>query len=392
MDFDTENENEVLCEKIISDMQAVFLKDPELSTFEIIPTILNRNKSPVIHAEHHLGLESWCTKHVYDHSHKTIIGYRRQHQQRYLQHSDVLLKYLNVALLINPDVTTFWHIRRQMVQTNHLKINCEFKFSALILSKKPKSSEAYAYRRWLYSFQSHDAIDWPSELGICDRSADRSANNYHAWTHRQWVLQNAPDLIRSELMMTEKFIRKHISDYSSYHYRQTLITRAYELCYYETNELEHLHNLKDLISYYLVDDLEILSTGDVLDILLPGVDQTAVGEPRLSSFLYCCNLAAHDIRLCDDQKNMFGERESFDNHRRASLRFIVENCVRLLMGELPGLYLAPRTYAQLQEFNATLRKFDYASHMFLAALKRSESLLGERHRQWCTIFLGFNYV
>lgn len=244
----------------------------------------------------------------------------------------------------------------------------------------------------ILSITGHDAIDWPSELGICDRCADRSANNYHAWTHRQWVLQNAPDLIRSELMITEKFMRKHISDYSSYHYRQTLIERAYELCYYESNELEHLHNLKDLISFYLEDDSEILSTSDVMRIMLPGVDWTAVGESRLSSFLYCCNLAAHDIRLCDDQKIMYGERESFENHRRSSLCFIVQNCVRLLLGELPGLYLTPRTYAQLLEFSATLKKFDYASIGFLAALKRSEGLLGESHRKWCTIFLGFNYA
>lgn len=108
----------------------------------------------MIHVDHNLGLESWCAKHVYDYAHKTLFTYRKQQQSRYLQNSDLLVKYLNVALLINPDVTTFWHIRRQLVQKNRLKIHREFQFSALILTKKPKSSEAFAYRRWLYSFQS----------------------------------------------------------------------------------------------------------------------------------------------------------------------------------------------------------------------------------------------
>lgn len=114
----------------------------------------------MVHVDHNLGLESWCAQHVYDHAHRTLISHRRQTQQQQLrtlqqqQQSDSLAKYLNVALLINPDVTTFWHIRRQLVQKNRLSINKELQFSALVLSMKPKSNEAFAYRRWLYSFQS----------------------------------------------------------------------------------------------------------------------------------------------------------------------------------------------------------------------------------------------
>jgi len=74
-----------------------------------------------------------------------------------------------------------------------------------------------------------DAIDWPNEIGICERAADRCASNYHAWSHRQWILQSGPCLLQSELLRTEKFMRKHISDYSCYHYRQVLLGRAYEL-------------------------------------------------------------------------------------------------------------------------------------------------------------------
>lgn len=178
------NEKKVLCEKIIRDINAVFTKDADLSvnssissfiyilyltlslslpcrsSFEIIPKETNCNKSPVVHVDHNLGLESWCAQHVYDHAHRTLISHRRQTQQQQLrtlqqqQQSDSLAKYLNVALLINPDVTTFWHIRRQLVQKNRLSINKELQFSALVLSMKPKSNEAFAYRRWLYSFQS----------------------------------------------------------------------------------------------------------------------------------------------------------------------------------------------------------------------------------------------
>jgi len=139
---------------------------PTSASFEIIPKETNCNKSPVVHVEHNLGLESWCAQHVYDHAHRTLISHRRQTSAQQLrtlqqqQQSDALAKYLNVALLINPDVTTFWHIRRQLVQKNRLSINKELQFSALVLSIKPKSNEAFAYRRWLYSFQSK----WLAEI------------------------------------------------------------------------------------------------------------------------------------------------------------------------------------------------------------------------------------
>jgi len=69
-----------------------------------------------------------------------------------------IVKYLNCAILINPDVSTYWNVRRNLVERVQLNITQEFNFSALVLSKKPKSSEAFFYRRWLYSFQSELAL------------------------------------------------------------------------------------------------------------------------------------------------------------------------------------------------------------------------------------------
>lgn len=405
------NEKKVLCEKIIRDINAVFLKDADLSSFEIIPKETNFNKSPVVHVDHNLGLESWCAQHVYDHAHRTLISHRRQTTQQQLrtlqqqQQSDALAKYLNVALLINSDVTTFWHIRRQLVQKNRLSINKELQFSALVLSMKPKSNEAFAYRRWLYSFQSADAIDWPHEISICERAADRCAGNYHAWSHRQWVLQNAPCLLQSELMRTEKFIRKHISDYSSYHYRQVLLNRAYELGFYMADDAQpRLGSLRELLAQY---DLKAEENGEseseseedtgesLLQLLLPNLNRSSISAQRLRSFLFCCNVAAQDMRLCVEQRTMYGARDCFELHRRASLKFIVEQCVRLLTGLASGLglYLPPPASGSQanNELQSQLRKFDYDSYPFLVAVRRVENKLGEKHKRWCNMHLNFGY-
>lgn len=91
-------------------------------------------------------------KYVYEYAHKSVLA-SRQCRKQYFDTND-LVKYLNVALLINPDVATFWNMRRMLVEKNQLNLIKEFQFSAIVLSIKPKSNEAFAYRRWLYLFQS----------------------------------------------------------------------------------------------------------------------------------------------------------------------------------------------------------------------------------------------
>lgn len=118
-------------------------------TFEVIQVPFKQNKSPIQLVHQHLGIESWCIKYIYQYAHRLIIS------QRKLNRFPVsIAKYLNCAILINPDVATFWNIRRHLVERVQLNLTQEFQFSALVLSKKPKSSEAFFYRRWLYSFQS----------------------------------------------------------------------------------------------------------------------------------------------------------------------------------------------------------------------------------------------
>lgn len=122
-------------------------------SFEIIAVPFKQNKSPIRLIDNHLGIESWCLKYVYQHAHQLII--KSKQLNRY---STSIVKYLNCAILINPDVSTFWNIRRVLVERVQLSLTQEFQFSALVLSKKPKSSEAFFYRRWLYLFQSKHTL------------------------------------------------------------------------------------------------------------------------------------------------------------------------------------------------------------------------------------------
>jgi protein prenyltransferase alpha subunit repeat containing protein 1 len=69
----------------------------------------------------------------------------------YLLASDpaLLARLLSGALLLNPDVTTFWNMRREMLQASRLDMHRELHFTAVLLSRKPKCAEAFAHRKWV---------------------------------------------------------------------------------------------------------------------------------------------------------------------------------------------------------------------------------------------------
>lgn len=374
---------------------------------------LNQNKSPVIHIDSHLGLESWCTPLVYKHAHKIILSvtsasgssnwivteqadtHHGSHvkpmpNQPHANHN--IVKYLNCAILINPDVATFWNFRRRLIQKNRLNISREFQFSAIVLSKKPKSNDAFSYRRWLYSFQSHESIDWNRELALCERCASKCLSNYHAWCHRQWVLQKAPDLLIYELRFTEKFVRKHIGDYSGYHYRQIVLKKLFEFSYLElkpcADDAEYTALAKYLSDIGINDCMDAELSTNLIKIVVPQIADRDLSndddKTKIKSFLFCLNVAAYDLQLVFELKEMYGYREAFEYHRKATLKLIVDECNEFRGGN----------WLSREQPLTKIKRISTANEpdRFIAAIQQYEGINGsDAHRKWCELFLGFKY-
>jgi len=64
--------------------------------------------------------------------------------------SNETITLLTSALLLNPEVSTFWNMRRELVLGGYLKPNNELQFSAVVLTFKPKCAEIFTYRRWIF--------------------------------------------------------------------------------------------------------------------------------------------------------------------------------------------------------------------------------------------------
>lgn len=399
------DDNNAFCEKIINEIHTVFLKDPDLSGFEIIPMPSNTNKTPVVHAEHNLGLQSWCVKYIYEYAHRLILRHKNDCCKLPVGTASIstssgsncllltsgaggnsMVKYLNCAILINPDVATFWNLRRQLFAKNRLDISKEFQFTTVVLSKKPKSNEAFAYRRWLYLFQSSDAIDWSFEISLCEKCADKSTTNYHAWCHRQWVIMKAPHLLKFEIYKTEKFVRKHIHDYSCYNHRQFVLAKMHESAYFDE---EDGGDLTDLLLYAgALLDTTVSNVGELLELLIPNINAAHMNKTTLQSLLFCLNLAAYDLRFCEELRSIYGESQAFESHRRFMLKFIVDRCREARNA------LAKEKNGEVSVCKQPLNKItklENQESIFIRAIKNNEkNRTASHHQKWCQLFIGFH--
>lgn len=227
------------------------------------------------------------------------------------------------------------------------------------------------------------------------------------------MLQKAPQFLQFEPRITEKFIRKHIGDYSGYHHRQHVLKQMLTTGWHEDRQKLHIEDYQSLCDYVDVvcgqmwpDDRP--HTIDLLLSLVLLDDGVAYdnGAHRLITLLYCLNSAAYDLRMCDELTDMFGKREAFECHRRWALQFIVEHSTAGPVGSpvresppLPKLArrMEPSDTDDSNDSGSTKaergrvdRRLDDASFMVMGMVT-AEGLRGDKHRQWCTLFLGFDY-
>lgn len=168
-----------------------------------------------------------------------------------------------------------------------------------------------------------EAIDWAVEISLTERCAERKAGNYHAWNHRQWVLQKAPNLLMFELTKTEKFIKKNIADYSCFHHRHFVIMKLYSQQYYDLYNSESTDDIMKLIDIYSQPHDTKVTPKDLIPFLLPYCKNN-LNDHKLKSFLFCLNCLAHDIILLKELKEVYGNYETFACYKRVIIKFAIE--------------------------------------------------------------------
>lgn len=302
----------------------------------IVPVAISQNKSPVIHVSHNICLESWCVKYVYSYAYERLLELRKTVARMKLlgDQSKNIKRLLLGVQLINPDVSTFWNMRRELLIEHFLNVNNEFKVTKLILSYKSKSNEAFAYRKWLLKRvllnEIHDkvAVDnlMNEELNVCNMTSEKCQSNYHAWCHRIWCLENILPacsndrfVLLHELVYSEKWISTHVSEHTGFHYRQYIINRLMRIDQL-TLELKYTASIDKLF------DVKKFTKPQEILIHIFGVTEHMWNEINVSLISNRLSLLLYELLLNDDLNSLFIDHESIWYHRR----YVLYNLLSLI--------------------------------------------------------------
>ncbi|XP_012266220.2 protein prenyltransferase alpha subunit repeat-containing protein 1 [Athalia rosae] len=319
-------------EKILSDIENVLKKNPNLIGFEIIPTLDNENKSPVLHVENSLGLASWSVKPLYRYAYNRLLELRQNRNKR--EDPSTISRWLLGALLLNPDVTTFWNMRRELVKNGRLESTGELHFVAIVLYYKAKCFEAFAYRRWLLQFMligdSHTSnveTILEREMTIATISADRYANNYHAWNHREYIVttfqnsspENYVEFLKSEWLSSGEWCSLHISDYSGFAYRQFLIKKLLQINRNPEQPTRPETTCREILTNFLNLDIPSLMNApshEVLNYLHSTSGILPRHDVNYSAILAGLSYWVEECLFNEELLNLYPGHEAFWYHRR----------------------------------------------------------------------------
>ncbi|XP_072815677.1 protein prenyltransferase alpha subunit repeat-containing protein 1 isoform X2 [Vicugna pacos] len=209
---ETSEEVAVLVQRVVKDITNAFRRNPHIDEIGLIPCPEARyNRSPIVLVENKLGVESWCVKFLLPYVHNKLLLYRTRKQWL---NKDELIDVTCTLLLLNPDFTTAWNVRKELILSGTLNPIKDLHLGKLALTKFPKSPETWIHRRWVLQ-QLIQGSSLPSfvtkgnlgiipaertqqlireEMEVCGEAAGRYPSNYNAWSHRIWVLQHLAKL------------------------------------------------------------------------------------------------------------------------------------------------------------------------------------------------------
>uniref|UniRef100_A0A1I7UXH0 Geranylgeranyl transferase type-2 subunit alpha n=1 Tax=Caenorhabditis tropicalis TaxID=1561998 RepID=A0A1I7UXH0_9PELO len=158
---------------------------------------------------------------------------------------DEMLSLTQAILEKNPDIYTFWNIRRttieqrieanQKIQESDIGeeektksaqklesfLSGELYLSYECIKSNPKSYSAWYQRTWILERQT--TPDFKKELEMCKQALMMDCRNFHCWDHCRIVAKMAKKTKQEELEFSNALIEHNPSNYSAWHYRSVAL-------------------------------------------------------------------------------------------------------------------------------------------------------------------------
>ncbi|VDN02453.1 unnamed protein product [Thelazia callipaeda] len=139
------------------------------------------------------------------------------------------------ALAKNPEIYTFWNIRRKgidiLLKESEQKneepsdreslIRAELLLTETCLEKNCKSYSAWFHRFWCFKQLKKPDVD--KELALCEKFLSMDCRNFHCWDYRRQIVHFFDMPYRAELEFSTRLIDSNFSNYSSWYYRSYLL-------------------------------------------------------------------------------------------------------------------------------------------------------------------------
>lgn len=145
---------------------------------------------------------------------------------------DELLLITKHILLNNPDIYTFWNIRREAFENNKWSeedykqlLENEMSLTESCLRENPKSYSVWYQRCWV--MEQMPEPDWKRELSLCAKCLNLDERNFHCWDYRRFIVEKAEISNQEEFEFSTEKITKNFSNYSSWHYRSLILSKMF---------------------------------------------------------------------------------------------------------------------------------------------------------------------